>query len=97
MGVISNRITAGDYKDADIKLKGFGKQVVLVKTGLFKDTKIILNKDTVDHIELIDKSQSMFDFIGAQTAQVKIYFKDGKKSLASMQTDIYQQLNEILF
>lgn len=96
MGIVNNRVNAGDYKDANIKIKGFGNKVVLIKYG-FITKKIELNKKTVDHIELIDKSQTVFRALGLQTCQVAIYFKDGKKSLAVMDSEIYQRLNEILF
>lgn len=97
MGMVTNRVTAGDYKDANIKLKNFGKRLVMIKSGLLITKEIELSKKTIDHVELIDKSQSMFDYVGMQTSQVSIYFKNGKKSLAIMDSHIYQKLNELLF
>lgn len=95
MGWITNRVTAGDYKDADIKIK-HGKPR-LIKKGILITTDIELNKKTIDHIELVDKTQTVFDFVGTQTAQVAIYFKNGKKSLIQISGDMHQALNAALF
>lgn len=97
MGLMINRVSAGDYKDADLKLKGFSNKVMLIKKGFLKNTEIEINKKTVDHMELIDKSQTAFDFVGTQTIQAALYFKDGKKSLCSLDAIMYQKINEKLF
>lgn len=97
MGLTTNLITAGEYKNGDLKIKGFGKKLVIVTTSFFGKKEHILDKTTVDHIELIDKAQGYTSFVGMQHYQVAIYYKNGKKSLAKMEYDVYQKLNEILF
>ena len=95
MGITTNLITAGDYKNGDIKIKGFGKKVVIVSK--FLGIEHPLDKNTVDHIELLDKAQGLTNFVGMKHYQVAIYFKNGKKSIAKMEYNLYHKLNEILF
>ena len=97
MGILRNLVTAGDYKGADIEIKGvFKKKAHLVTRGLFKKD-IELNNKTVDHIELVDKSQLGLDFMGTQTVQAIIHFRDGKKSMVTLYADTYQFLNSEVF
>lgn len=97
MGIFTNRVIAGDYKDADIKLKGLTNKVILKKKGLLTKTEFFIDKRVVDHMELVDKSQTAFDFVGTQTIQAAIYFKNGKKSLCQLDAITYQKINEKLF
>lgn len=97
MGLTTNLITAGEYKNGDLKIKGWSQKVVIINRSIFGKTEHILDKTTVDHIELIDKAQGVTNFVGMQHYQVAIYYKNGKKSLAKMEYTIYQRLNEILF
>ena len=97
MGIIRNYVTAGDYKGADIVLKGvIKKKAHLVTRGLFKKD-IELNNKTVDHIELVDKSQLALDFVGTQTVQAIIHFRNGKKSMVILYATTYQFLNSEVF
>lgn len=98
MGIIKNCVTAGDYKGADIVVKGIVKRKAhLITRGLLFQKDIELNKKTVDRIEVIDKSQLALDFVGTQTVQAVIYFKNGKKSMVSLYAETYQFLNSELF
>jgi len=97
MGVLRNYVTAGDYKGANIVAKGvINKKAHLITLGLFS-RDILLNNQTVDHIELVDKSQRALDFVGSQTVQAIIYFKNGKKSMVLLTAEMYQFLNSAVF
>lgn len=80
MGLLRDVVTAGDYKNADIKIKGlFNPKAHLITRSLFSKD-IELNKKSVERIELIDKSQRGLDFVGTQTVQAVIHFRNGKKA-----------------
>lgn len=97
MALTTNLVTAGEYKNGDIKIKGFNNRVVIITRGLLGKTDHVLDKTTVDHIEVMDKAQGLTNFVGMQHYQVAIYYKNGKKSLAKMEYFVYQRLNEVLF
>ena len=98
VGLTTNTVTAGKYKNGDIKIKGIGKTRVVIETrGLFGKTEHILDKKTVDHIELMDKAQGVTSIIGMQHYYVAIYYKNGKKSFVKMEYNIYNALNAALF
>lgn len=94
MGIIRNIVTAGDYKGANIKYKAFSEKIILESKGFFggKDT-IELDKKSVRKVEVMSKAQT-----GVVTDyQVTIYFKNGKKSLAILESLIYNKLAAKLF
>ena len=97
MGILRNLVTAGDYKGADIKVKGtIFPKAHLITQGLFSKD-IVLNKQSVERIELIDKSQRALDFVGTQTVQAVICFRNGKKSMVLLTAEMYQFLNSAVF
>ncbi len=90
-----NFVTAGDYKDSRIKIKAFSGKLVLITPLLRRE--IELNKKTVERYEILDQSKGTEGFLNYRKAQIAIYFKNGKKSLAYVDPAIYQRLNEVLF
>lgn len=97
MGLLRDVVTAGDYKNADIKIKGlFNPKAHLITRSLFSKD-IELNKKSVERIELIDKSQRGLDFVGTQTVQAVIHFRNGKKSMVLLTAETYQFLNSAVF
>ena len=69
MGLLSNIVSAGDYKNADIKVKGLrNDKVILVKRGLLGKDEVKLDKSTVDHITVVTQAY--------QKNQVEVYFKN---------------------
>ena len=95
MGILTNMVTEGAYKDRDVRIKGLGRKVVLVSR--FLGLEQVLDKKTVDHIELLDKAQGVLDFVGMNHYLVAVYFKNGKKCIIRIEYYIYQRLNEVLF
>ncbi|BDZ84199.1 hypothetical protein Lac2_23330 [Claveliimonas bilis] len=94
MGIIRNIVIAGDYKGANIKYKAFSEKIILESKGFLggKDT-IELDKKSVRKVEVMSKAQT-----GVVTDyQVTIYFKNGKKSLAILESLIYNKLVAKLF
>jgi len=97
MGVFTDKVVNGDYKDGDIKVKNFGSKVFLVKSGFLKDVKIEINKNTVKSIEVVDRTQGLLDYVGTQTVQAIINFKDGKRSMIEVSGVTYQAINRAMF
>lgn len=91
-----NFVTAGSYKGGVIKIKGLKRKVVLNTSFPFY-LSIELNKKNVDRIEIIEQSKGTAGFLNYSKAQIAIYFKNGKKSLAEVDPEIYKRLNELLF
>lgn len=90
MGIACNNILAGDYKNGDIKLKGFrNDKIVLIHRGLFGKTEIEINKNTVERIVVINQQY--------QQNGIEIYFKNGKKSMATVDNDILNRLKALFF
>lgn len=97
MGVFTDKVVNGDYKNGDIKVKSFGNKVFLVKSGFLKDVKIEINKNTVKSIEVVDRTQGLLDYVGTQTVQAVINFKDGKRSMIEVSGVTYQAINRAMF
>ena len=90
MGLMGNIVSAGDYKNADIKLKGIkGDKVVLVKKGLLGKEEIRLDKSTIARVEI--KVQQY------QQNQVEVEFRNGKKSLLCIDNDTLNKLNASMY
>ena len=90
MGIACNNVIAGDYKNGDIKLKGLrNDKVVLIKKGLLGKDEIVLNKSTVDHIVVVNRQY--------QQNGVEIYFKNGKKSMVTVDNEVLNKINAALF
>lgn len=94
MGVLVNCVTAGDYKGADIKAKGMkSDKPVLIKKGLLGKTEILLDKSSVQNIEEISKQDS----VGSTITQIAINFKNGKRSLATVDGIVLRAITSKLF
>lgn len=88
MGVACNNVISGDYKNGDIKLKGLrNDKVILVQRGLIGKTEIELNKSTVERINVINRQY--------QQNGVEIYFKNGKKSMVTVDNDVLNRLTAL--
>ena len=94
MGLMVDNVIAGDYKGANIKVKGLknDKLILIHKTFLGKK-EITLNKNTVDMVNV--KSQSTV--VGTSNFQVEIIFKNGKKSLVELSEYAYKTLMSSLY
>ena len=90
MGIACNNILSGDYKNGDIKLKGLrSDKIVLIHRGLLGKTEIELNKNTVERINIVNRQ--------SQQNGVEIYFKNGKKSIATIDNDVLNRLSALFF
>ena len=88
MGVACNNVISGDYKNGDIKLKGLrNDKVILVQRRLIGKTEIELNKSTVERINVINRQY--------QQNGVEIYFKNGKKSMVTVDNDVLNRLTAL--
>lgn len=94
MGLITNLVTAGDYKNANIKVKGMkNDKVFLIHKSLLGKQEIRLDKSTVADMET--KSQS--NNLAGSEYQVEIRFKNGKRCLATLTDFTYRALNSSLY
>ncbi|ADL53681.1 hypothetical protein [Clostridium cellulovorans] len=90
MGIACNNVISGDYKNGDIKLKGLkNDKIVLIHKGLLGKTEIELNKSTVDRIVVVNQQY--------QQNGVEIYFKNGKKSMATVDNDVLNRIKALFF
>ncbi|WP_101908623.1 hypothetical protein [Marasmitruncus massiliensis] len=94
---MGKNIVAGDYKGGEIKLSLTGKKIVLIKNGLLGNTKIELNKNTVESINVIDSNTDLVLVFGLKITKVEIKFKNGKRCLANVDQAIYDQLLNLIF
>ncbi len=94
MGLITDLVTAGDYKNADIKVKGMrNDKVFLIHKSLFGKQEIRLDKTTLVNVEV--KSQS--NHLAGSEYQVELQFKNGKKCLATLTDFTYRALCSSLY
>ena len=77
-----NRITAGDYKNSDIVLKGNNVDIpVLVYKGFLSKKEIFIDKTTVKMIK--------HSFLSVSEHEIIIEWKDGKLSQAVVDDVVY--------
>ena len=89
MGLLCNNVIGGDYKGGDVKVKGFrNDKIFIIYRGLLGKKEIPLNKNTVERMEIINKQY--------QQNGVEIYFKNGKKSMLSVDNDTLNILHTVL-
>lgn len=90
MGILCNNVIAGDYKNGDIKCKGLrSDKVVLIHRGLLGKTEIQINPSTVTKFEVNTQQY--------QQNNVTIYFKNGKKSMCTIDNDTLNKLQAAFF
>ena len=90
MGLVTNMIKAGDYKNGDIKLKGLkSDKPTLICRGLLGKTEIPLGKNTIKEINHTTVSHAEH--------QLEIIWKNGKKSLAVVDNSTYTAISAKMF
>lgn len=94
MGLITDKITAGEYKGSDIKVKGFkNDKVLLIHKSILGKKEIRLDKSSVVSVNV----QSQSNNLAGSEYQVEIIFKNGKKSLATLTDITYRALCSSLY
>lgn len=94
MGWWIDNVTAGDYKGANIKVKGLkNDKVILIHKTILGKKKILLNKNSVETVNVKNQSNS----VGTSEFQVEIILKNGKKCFAFLSDYVYRKLLSSLY
>ena len=96
--MIEGYVIAGDYTDYQIAERDPELKLV-AKEPLFGKAKgVLLNKDTIESYQVIDKELKVFAIGSSETwAKVAIQFKDGKRSLIKMNNRTFDELLIVMF